>query len=86
MRISMRATVTIRDDLFAEADRVADLLGVSRSRLYQIALEAYLRRAQEAALIKQVDAVIERLDRPADDALALHVARAWKDSMGEDDW
>jgi metal-responsive CopG/Arc/MetJ family transcriptional regulator len=47
MHMGMRSTVTIRDDLFEAADRVAARLGISRSRLYQIALEAYLRRLEE---------------------------------------
>src|SRR5690606_23660197 len=58
MHSGMRATVTIRDDLFEAADRVAERLGISRSRLYQTALEAYLRRLEEDVLTEQMNAAL----------------------------
>jgi metal-responsive CopG/Arc/MetJ family transcriptional regulator len=86
MHGSMRATVTIADDLFAEADRVASTLGISRSRLFQNALAAYLQRLAEGALSEQMNAAIERVGRPDDAALQRYVARVWRDTMGDDEW
>jgi hypothetical protein len=86
MSFGMRATVTIRDDLFEEADRVASRLGISRSRLYQAALESYLRRLNEDILTEQVNSLVERAGEPTDEAFRRYIARAWKQSMGDDEW
>jgi metal-responsive CopG/Arc/MetJ family transcriptional regulator len=86
MHMGMRSTVTIRDDLFEAADRVAARLGISRSRLYQIALEAYLRRLEEEALTEQMNALVTQAGEPSDEAFRQTIARAWKQSMGDDQW
>lgn len=86
MHQSMRATVTIRDDLFERADRAAAELGVSRSRLYQTALETYLRRLEEDALTVQMNSVASHLDQAREGSLRKYVARTWKQSMGDDEW
>jgi hypothetical protein len=86
MHLGMRATVTIRDDLFEAADRAAKQLGISRSRLYQAAVEAYLRRLHEDVLTEQVNSLVARAGEPSDEAFRRYVARAWKQSMGDDEW
>lgn len=86
MHFGMRATVTIRDDLFEAADRVAERLGISRSRLYQTALEAYLRRLEEDVLTEQMNAAVERFDHASDEGFRRYIARTWKETMGDDQW
>ena len=57
----MKTAVSIPDDLFAAAEQLAERLGTSRSRLYALALEAYVARHSEdevtAAINRVVDAV-----------------------------
>jgi Arc/MetJ family transcription regulator len=49
----MKTAISVDGDLLTEADRTARELGLSRSRLFSIALEAYLRhRRQEETLDK----------------------------------
>ena len=83
---SMRATVTIDNDLFSEADRQADAMGLSRSGFYQEALRVYLRRIRDARLTEQMNGFLERQGEPENTGLERLVAQAWSRDMGDDDW
>jgi metal-responsive CopG/Arc/MetJ family transcriptional regulator len=49
----MKTAISVDDRLLTEADRTARVLGLSRSRLFSLALEAYLHhRNQEETLEK----------------------------------
>jgi metal-responsive CopG/Arc/MetJ family transcriptional regulator len=82
----MRATVTVDDELFAEADRRAAELGVSRSGFYQRALEHYLERLRAAALTDRMNRFLERYGDGIDSDFASHVAEVWSRDMGDDEW
>ena len=86
MMSSMRATVTIDDLLFSEADERAKEMGLSRSRLYQTALEHYLRRLRERKLTEQMNRHLDRYGDETDRHLESYVAEAWSSDMGDDEW
>ena len=46
----MKTAISVEDDLLLQADRTARKMGISRSRLFSIALEAYLRNRSWASL------------------------------------
>ncbi len=83
---SMRATVTIDDDLFEEADAVAEQMGISRSGLYQEALRRYLEALRERALTAQVDEHIRIHGQPDGASFQRYVGRVWAQEMGDDEW
>lgn len=83
---SMRATVTVDDDLFAEADRRAAELGISRSGFYQKALEHYLEQLRAAALTERMNRLLDRYGDGIDSDYASHVSEAWSRDMGDDEW
>lgn len=86
MKNCMRATVTVRDDLLDEADRTAKRLGMSRSRLFQEALERYLVTLRQRALTEQANANVEHHGQPLDASFERYVARVWAHDMGDDEW
>ncbi len=53
----MKTAISIPDDLFEAAERVADRLGLSRSELYQRAVAAYLQRHSEALITQELNRV-----------------------------
>jgi metal-responsive CopG/Arc/MetJ family transcriptional regulator len=53
----MKTAVSIPDPLFENADRLASKLGFSRSELYAVAIEAYLRDHQADTVTAALDAV-----------------------------
>lgn len=82
----MRATVTIGDELFERAERVAEELGVSRSRLYQLAIESYLCRLRDQALTLRANETIARYGQPMSAGFGDYIKKAWGEEAGDDDW
>jgi metal-responsive CopG/Arc/MetJ family transcriptional regulator len=62
----MKTAVSLPDPLFKEAEIAARNLGVSRSRLVQMALEAYLERRREEELTAEINRNIEKYGDPSD--------------------
>lgn len=59
----MKVAISIPDDLYAEADRVAEQRGVNRSALYTRALRRLLAEEEGDALIRMIDATCDERDR-----------------------
>jgi len=56
----MKTAISIPDELFEAAERVADHLGVSRSELYRRALREFLEEHGDRAITEALDAVYDR--------------------------
>ena len=54
---TMKTAISIPDNLFAAADRLARRLGMSRSQLYQTALAAYLAQRGDDDVTARLDEV-----------------------------
>jgi predicted transcriptional regulator len=59
----VKVAVSIPDDLYAEADRVAEQRGVNRSALYARALRRLLAEEEGDALTRMIDATCDDGDR-----------------------
>jgi hypothetical protein len=53
----MKTVVSIPNDVFAAADKLAEQLAMSRSRLYATALAEYVAKHQAARVTERLDAV-----------------------------
>jgi metal-responsive CopG/Arc/MetJ family transcriptional regulator len=53
----MKTAISLEGDLLNQADRAARKMGVSRSRLFSLALQAYLRAQQQERMVEQLDRV-----------------------------
>jgi antitoxin MazE6 len=51
----MKTAVSIPDPLFAEAEKAARELNISRSKLVQTALEEFLQRRRDAAITEAIN-------------------------------
>ena len=54
---AMKTAISISDSLFERADSFARQLGISRSQLYTVAIEAYLRDHERRAVTAALDRV-----------------------------
>jgi metal-responsive CopG/Arc/MetJ family transcriptional regulator len=60
----MKTAISVDDDLLRNADRTAQKLGISRSRLFSIALDEFLKHRREEELLEQLNrAYRDGLDR-----------------------
>ena len=60
--MTMKTAVSIPDELFRAADRVARRLGLSRSEFYQRALALYLENHNDALVTEQLNLVHDGAD------------------------
>jgi metal-responsive CopG/Arc/MetJ family transcriptional regulator len=78
----MKTAISLPDELFAEADRLARRLDKSRSQLYREAVAEYVARHDPEEITRLIDVVAERLD-PRDDGFARAAARH---ALGRTEW
>ena len=79
---TMKTAISIPDPLFQAAERVARRLGVSRSRMYAQAVEAFVRSHQSRAVRQALDEVYGAEPSEMDPALqAMQLA-----SLPREDW
>jgi len=62
----MKTAISIPDPLFEEAEAVAKELGVSRSKLMQLALREFLKDRKEAKLTAAINRNIAKYGDPSD--------------------
>jgi len=79
----MKTAVSVPDDLFAQADRLARRSRRSRSELYSAALREYLARHAPDEVTARLDAVVADLGQPAADEFAVAAARR---TLGSAEW
>jgi metal-responsive CopG/Arc/MetJ family transcriptional regulator len=71
----MKTAVSLPDDLFADAEALAEAQGMTRSGLYSAALREYLARHRPDAVTLALDAVYASEPSALDPALAAAAAR-----------
>ena len=71
----MKTAISLPDDLFAEAEALAQQLDTSRSSLYAAALREYLARHQPDRVTAALDALYSSDPSKLDPALAAAAAR-----------
>lgn len=63
----MKTTVSIRDDVFQRAERLAEQTHRSRSRLYSDALREYLARHESDAVTNAMNEALAEIEQGSDD-------------------
>lgn len=71
----MKTAVSVPDDLFAQADRLAKRSRRSRSEVYSAALREYVARHAPDEVTAGLDAVVAELGQPGGAAFAARAAR-----------
>lgn len=78
----MKTAVSIPEPLFRSADRLARKLKISRSRLYAVAVESFLRKYDDDAVTAKLDEVYAT-ESPALDPLLQSIQSR---SISKDEW
>lgn len=55
----MKTAISVENELFQEADRTARKMGLSRSRLFSLALEGFLQEQRKRELTEQLNRVYD---------------------------
>lgn len=71
----MKTAISVPDDVFERADRLAERLGKSRSQLYTEAMADYLVRHDPETVTEKLDEVLGELD-PGEDRFVSETGRS----------
>jgi len=76
----MKVAVSIPDDVFEEADRLAEEQGGSRSALYAKALKEYVARHSPDEVTRAINEVVDAVGGEIDPFVQAAVARLLRDT------
>jgi len=79
----MKTAISLPDELFEAAERVAKRLGLSRSELYQRALAKFIASQNSAAVTAELDQVYSTEEKSHLDPVLDKLQRA---SIAREDW
>ena len=65
----MKTAISINDELLQEADETARLLGLSRSRLFSLAVGDFLQRQRQEQMLRRLNEVYADPLEPAEKSL-----------------
>ena len=82
---TIKTAVSLPQDLFERVDTLADELQISRSRLFGLALEEYLRRHRNQRLLEQINAAYAEGPDPSEQALLRRMRRSHRHIV-EGEW
>jgi len=80
----VKTAVSLDQSLFEEADALAQEMRLSRSRLFVLALEDFIRRHQNRQLQAQLNAVYEGEPDPAETVRLRGMRRYYREVVGGD--
>ena len=72
----IKTAISLEEDLFDKANKLADEMKVSRSRLFSIALEDYLKRRENQTLLERLNQAYR--DCPDDEEIRISHAMKGK--------
>ena len=82
---NVKTAISLEEPLFEQAEALARELSVSRSRLYALALEAFIRRHREQRVLDQLDHAYA--DQPdAEEAALSHSRRRQHRRLVAGEW
>jgi metal-responsive CopG/Arc/MetJ family transcriptional regulator len=82
---NVKTAVSIQESLFEQAEEMARRMQISRSHLYALALEAYIRREENRMLRAQIDTAYAEEPDMTEGAIRRQ-ARHTHRRMVEDEW
>jgi metal-responsive CopG/Arc/MetJ family transcriptional regulator len=81
----MKTAISLDANLLIEADQIARAMGLSRSRLFSLALEDYLRHRRQEQILQQLNQTYSDHPEPAE-ALTVQNLKAKFRSTIKDRW
>ncbi len=78
----MKTAISLPDELFEKAERLATNMGVSRSHLYARALQTYVERHDSEAITDRLNEVYSEEESSMDNVLI----QMQMESIGDEKW
>ncbi len=81
----MKTAISVEDELLMEADRTAHQMGISRSRLFSLALANYLRKRRNKEILDQLNRVYAEEPSPEERRTVEGMKRRFRSTI-RDNW
>ena len=82
---SIKTAISLQKPLFDQVEALAEKMNVSRSRIFALAVEEFVRRHQSQRLLQRINEAYEDVPDPAEAALRRRMRRQHR-QMIEDEW
>jgi hypothetical protein len=82
----VKTAISIDESLFKEAERTAQELNLTRSALYALAMQEFLRRCAQERLTEELNAVYDGTLDPEDAAMLRGMRERQRRMAAEDPW
>ncbi|MFZ3106494.1 MAG: hypothetical protein WA105_03845 [Candidatus Hydromicrobium sp.] len=82
---NIKTAVSIKESLFKEAETLAKKLEISRSKLFAVALENFIRQQENRELLKKINEVHSQVLSPDEESYRKQIRDYHKRSL-EDEW
>ncbi|MCL2008732.1 MAG: ChpI protein [Treponema sp.] len=82
----MKTAISLPDALYRNAEKTAEFLGISRSKLYSLALEEFLQKHNGEMIIKKINEVYEKIDQSEFDDILDAGIEALRELTKDDTW
>ena len=79
----MKTAISLEDELLLRADRTALEMGISRSCLFSVALEAYLRKRRNQEILGQLNKVYADEPSPEERRTVTAMKRRFRSTIRE---
>ncbi len=63
----MKTAISIPDKIFKKAERLARRLGISRSHLYRLAVEDYVKKRRPESITNAMNRVLDEVEASGDE-------------------
>jgi len=82
---NIKTAVSIKESLFKEAETLAKKLEISRSKLFAVALENFIRQQENRELLKKINEVHSQVLSPDEESYRKQIRDYHRRSL-EDEW
>ena len=82
---NIKTAVSIKESLFKEAETLAKKLEISRSKLFAVALENFIRQQENRELLKKINEVHSQVFSPDEESYRKKIRNYHRRSL-EDEW
>ena len=82
----MKTAISVPDEIFESADALAGKLHVTRSKLYSMALEQFIKENEKENTTQKINEYIEKYGQPIDQAFLDFGLREMREMTKNDTW
>jgi len=86
MATSVKTAISMQEDLLIEVNRMAEELKVSRSRLFVLAVQDFIKKRESQKLLAQINDAFSDLPGAEEKIVQSGMRREYIDSLGDESW